>query len=350
MKKKPLTAEERDELLGRRLTKAMSTAQIGTCPGLEDIAALIDGALAGAARVGVLQHLAACDRCFEVFNASQELLDDELQQSTGRRFMFPAAFAAAAVLVVAVSLTLWNKAPQQQTMTASVVNRAEPVSVPSLPNNPKNETVKPHGAPAHNLLASATASAVTLQPKDGSKLQPETFSRSSSHLYGFSGVSSTGKLAFHLGTFSIDLEIMLQSSDREGAVDFLKQMAQMCDGRPVAVRLTEIAAKLERGDAMKPFIGCTEGLVDTFSEANDRFLYLFGVWVEGGRISTVNDNKGYVKDKQLTYVKGVAKELQLPVGVGKALDEIEAVTKKGEFTENDFQVMKRAFEDIEGML
>lgn len=105
------------------------------CPGLERLALFVDGGLAGAERARVAAHVEGCERCYEVVVATAAVLDagvgnvagsDEagrathpsggadvvpLKTRTGRPgggSLMPALAAAAAIVVVAVSLFVWQ--------------------------------------------------------------------------------------------------------------------------------------------------------------------------------------------------------------------------------------------------
>lgn len=85
----------------------------GGCPDAGELAAFIDGRLAGAERARVVEHLAACERCYAVFSAVGDFQEEEREGDaaagpplsfTGRRSRFPAAaaWAAAAGLILAL--------------------------------------------------------------------------------------------------------------------------------------------------------------------------------------------------------------------------------------------------------
>src|ERR1044072_917703 len=88
-------------------------------PGLEDLAAFIDGRLSAAEKSYVTQHLAGCETCYEVVSGTLRL-QDELRtgsSSEGRLLRFPfrgsatrlrdlGRVAAAALVIVALGVAV----------------------------------------------------------------------------------------------------------------------------------------------------------------------------------------------------------------------------------------------------
>ena len=118
------------------------------CPGMETLAAFVDGTLSAAERRGAMAHLATCEACYEVVTETlhaQEELEEELEPApqTGRVVAFPRrqwvtgliGLAAAAVLVVTVGPLLLTGGGLDQ-MAQGVVppESEEPWTAPQGPN------------------------------------------------------------------------------------------------------------------------------------------------------------------------------------------------------------------------
>ena len=93
------------------------------CPDLEDIAAFLDGTLEAERRAPMIEHLASCESCFEIFAGAARFQADEPQPQTTRepqrrpferrwRVRSPAwrrgaAAAIAALLVASIAPLVW---------------------------------------------------------------------------------------------------------------------------------------------------------------------------------------------------------------------------------------------------
>lgn len=354
--KKPTTAEQRDELIGRELTRQMSAGATSICPPMEELAVLIDGTLEGEARDRLMKHIAACERCYEVFSTSQELLAVEEAPAKKSSVTFIAsAIAVAAVVIIAVTLSLQGN-NQVKTDVAAVKDTTgtQAQTQAALPGIGKETPSAAGGTAEGYMLPSASDNVAMLVRPDNVGQLVESVASGNSSVYGFSGATTSDKVAFWLGVHATDLELLLRGTDRDAVTSRLKQVMELLrqvkkSGAEVT-RLTEIMGRVEAGEALQGFTGCTAGLESVIATDAERFRFRFGVWAEGGRLASLAGNKEYVTAQSLRYVKDGSKGMQLPTGVGNALEEIEAVVGRGEFLEKDFVVMKRGFEDIEGML
>jgi hypothetical protein len=353
--KKPSTIEERDELIGRGLSKQMITGATAICPPMEDIATLIDGTLEGDVRDQLMKHLAGCERCFEVFQTSKELM--EVEGTTAKKSMFTlvsSIIAVAAVLVIAVTISLQGNIPVKTNVAAvkdGTASKVQPLAV--LPNLKDKTSLHTVAKVEAYVPITASDSADMLARADNIGHLVESISSGSSSMYGFSGATPPDKISFRLGVHATDLELLLRGNDSEGAVPRLKQviefMRQLDKNRAEVKRLAEIQGRVEAGETPHNFVGCTAGIEKGLVTDSDRFLYHFGVWAEGGRLASISGNKGYVTARSISYVKLGVKGIQLPPGVANALGEIEAAVRRGELTDKDFVGMKQSFEDIVAM-
>lgn len=71
------TKEDRDVVLGKALVRAFQEECEEKHPGLEELAALIDGKLKPDERTRMMGHVASCDRCYEIFSMSSEMVKEQ---------------------------------------------------------------------------------------------------------------------------------------------------------------------------------------------------------------------------------------------------------------------------------
>jgi len=101
--RKTTKKEERDEILGRALSKTIKSDAIADqCPPLEDLSAFIDGTLDEQRRDTIMGHLSHCDKCYEVVSMAREMVEEEKKQKLIAKSWYyaPIAIAAAAVLAI----------------------------------------------------------------------------------------------------------------------------------------------------------------------------------------------------------------------------------------------------------
>jgi hypothetical protein len=153
-----------------------------------------------------------------------------------------------------------------------------------------------------------------------------------------------------LGVQAADLELSLQAKEREEVVAHLKHIVELMpiqnQEQSAAARFEKIIRQIEKGLPLKNYKNCTASIEKTLTVKDEQYLYLFGVWAEGGRLAATAGNKGYFDARSVRYVMAGIKGMQLPPGLLTALQEVEGIVEKGEFSEKDFLVMKRAFEDV----
>lgn len=136
----------RDSLLGTAITKEIrSSGQTGHCPPPEDIAALVDGSMDGDARDKLLGHLAECERCRQIFVRARELIHDDQSAGERRRYVVPSLLATAALLVIALTLTLSARQPTtaKKVQVAKQEQTARPAGVPAEAHQPGVEAKEP---------------------------------------------------------------------------------------------------------------------------------------------------------------------------------------------------------------
>ncbi len=125
--------DKNEERLLKRLSGGLSHGNQESCPSLEDISALIDGALENEIRESVRDHIASCDICYETYLTASELNKSSIHTSS--RIFSPRAIAAS-VFIVLVSFVIFykvNVSVKSEMGNISEISKNLPVKKESLP-------------------------------------------------------------------------------------------------------------------------------------------------------------------------------------------------------------------------
>jgi len=344
---------KRDEIIGKALASALVNAgAVGPCLSDEAMAALIDGTIPEPERDLLMKHLSGCDRCLEVFAASNRLIAEKTRPSRRSRYVVPAfGLAAAALLAIGIRITFQGgvtdkpvEIARKEHNSSDIHNRSD-ISVPALaPPALRGEVVAQYTPPSASETARLLAREADL-PALLSALSSEI-----SPVQGFSGAVPPEKRAFRLGVHAADLELFLRANEQAGAITHLKQIVELLrtyrHNETVTVKFAEILRKIDNGAPPGNFGDCSSFIEKVVVSKDELFLYRFGVWAEGGRLAAVAKNKDYVTRQSVKFAVDGVKEMKLPPGLRSALREIDSHARRGTFSPTDFLVMKGAFEDV----
>ncbi len=112
---KLISSVARDERLGEVLSNGLKEMGTDGCPGIEDIALLVDGgaAVSGEKKEEMMKHLASCDNCYEIFLLTTDLQEEKAGTGTKREkrkvFLFKPLALAASFLIVIFSIYIFYK-------------------------------------------------------------------------------------------------------------------------------------------------------------------------------------------------------------------------------------------------
>jgi len=98
--------DKNEEKLLRSLSGEFSHGKQGSCPSLEDISALIDGALQNEARDNIQSHIASCNVCYDTYLTASELSKSSI--NTSYRIFSPMAIAAT-IFIALASFVIYYK-------------------------------------------------------------------------------------------------------------------------------------------------------------------------------------------------------------------------------------------------
>jgi len=316
---KHMKKEEKDEILGRALARAVKeSAQADECPSDEELSAFIDGTLDEQQRNKVMGHLSHCDKCYEVVSMAREMAEEEKEERKTKRSWYyaPIAIAAAAVLVILFKFVIQIPSPYSPpSSTHMVATLAKNTDAKSLSNSVRDE----------GLVS-----------------------------YGFGAGIPLEKISFRTGVCLTDLNISLMAEDKPKSLHVINRVIltlQPVEGSAEVISFYKsISEKIEEGVSPGEFFGKSEK-TEQFFKDKEVLLYLrFGEWAEGGRIGALTKNREFFDIRAADYFIENLRGKDLPQGLFTSLDEIKGVVVRNEFTDNDFKHLERAFINIVQMM
>ncbi|GAW65788.1 hypothetical protein GPEL0_01f0837 [Geoanaerobacter pelophilus] len=343
-----------DSALGTALTRGFTDAEPAEeCPALETVAGLVDGSISGKERDRVLGHLASCDHCRELFIASSQLSDAPAQQKR-HRLLFPSAFAAAAVLVIAVTLQLRTVEPERG-MVARSEQAASPQTVASAERNggplPAKEMAQLPGTkrervPAREEIASAAAERKAggiqqVSAPDGARLarllmakgdpaQLASLSMAQDKNFGFATSADASSVAFRIGVNLMNLEVELIAGDGDRAQAQAARLAPLLEslaGAPDRAPLEGMVAQLERGVDPSTLAGASGELERLVPSEQVPYARL-GAWAQGARLAAKTGNRDYLAAGVPRYFGNKVADQGVPVPAVLALKELDQRLKR----------------------
>lgn len=304
-----------------------------TCPALEDLAAFVEGALAGEARDGMLRHLDACPRCRALYVEAARM-----QEELGPTGIAGIPGAAD---------------PTAPARTQAPAGAAAP---PAAPRNPAPPS-PPAGRPLprrRRFLAVAVAAGVAMAagigfflwqapPLGASAYQiASAFSKPATDLMAFIAFPDASRGPrergldedrglFHLGTRLIDLTLAGEAGDPEQigpAAWGVYELAGLAT-KDAASPYARLAKRMEDRDPppTPPSAAELERLERGLHLDTDPFLAL-GRWTEATRIAVAAGDRAYFDDAEIRRLPHELRRQQvapLPPEVERALDEAESL-------------------------
>lgn len=310
-----MTMHSKETRLARAITRVLNTAApAARCPELEEIAALADDALPEGARERLLAHFSECGRCREIFVATRELTAQEQAAGSGRRYLFPWALAAAAVLVLALGLTLKKgTAPEARIAEIEQAPPQRPARSEKEGVQVATAAVDPSGkreAPLSAVPRVAPGVARRTPPLTVEATARELFKRGDPRRlaeltgvqdksYGFAGPGNRDRLAFRVGITSMDLEVALLADDGDRAQ---AQAARLClllqtlIGEEETAGLERLVARLEKGEKPSGFAGSIRGVERLIPPERLGYARL-GARVQAARLAARSGNRAYFEGR-----------------------------------------------------
>lgn len=341
--KKHAKKEDRDEMIGRALSRAIKESTgADECPSLEDISAFIDGTIDEQKRDTLMGHLSHCDKCYEIFSATHEAVKEEEISDLGYAAMaYVHEFDAEEVYApikkaVTSSFRKWilHRAPIAFAAAAVLIILFKFVIQPFI------GYVPPSSDQIFNMLAKNT-DAKTL----AASIKEDRITS-----YAFTGVMPLEKASFRIGTCLTDLEVSMRAEDKTKSINLIKRIISILTpiegSEDIVSFYGNMSGKITEGISPKEFLGKSQK-VESFFKDKNAFLYLrFGEWIEGGRLAAFVKDREFFDVRSAQYFFDNLQGKDLPQGVSKALEEIKGVLVRNEFADRDFKHLERAFKDM----
>ncbi len=322
----------RDLKLARFLSRALNKPDEGKaedieCPSSEDIATFIDGHLSKKEREGILCHLNRCNECYELFSETLETkreMDRELMRGTARplwKRMIPYAIAASLIFMIVYALYHpWIRGHHKKDLGMDTLGF--PLMAKRIDLLGKDI----QGEPAQFLFGGY---------------------QDTGYGFGGAGLSIKNRL-FIFGVYQTDLELSLIKEDRERAMATILTINSLLEPVDHSDRIIKFYNALQQRIEKDTPLSHLLGTIDKIS-FNDPGLILysrFGQWAEAGRIASLTMNNNILKAKEASFFIDKLKDEELPQGIKRSLQTINAVLEKGALEEKDFNRIEKEFSAI----
>lgn len=288
------------------MTPAMPSTH--PCPDLEDLAAFADGRLAAGRRAAVVEHLASCEGCYEVYaetlRVSEELAavedepaNDELAPVVVHPRSFRWAWPAAAALAAAAAIVLVLRLPDFLSTSRT-----------------SGELVAAAGIGPESRLGNEW------------DVHGWTETRGSTNPYGR---LSPEERWFRIGVRVVDLRGALAIGGRDVASGIVAQIVLLLESEEFAIQNILYEPMREALESDAP----TESLIEMGSQAEEHLFpenaayFELGKWVEAARLAAIAGEARYFESREFRgFLRRLPRE-ELPASVVEKLAELETLIK-----------------------
>lgn len=301
----------------------------GNCPSDSELAAYIDRALEKEEATRVMEHLASCERCFEVYSETLRFqLDSEPLQ--GEIVQFPRnlwAWAAAAVLMVGLSGGVYRAllSPPPELITAELAPReiAEPL-------------------------------------QKGPGLQKSFWEGPRARGGGNVGEIPVDPAAFQIGVRLVNLQVSLEANDTVQVSDSIAFILQVLDTqnglKSLEEEYIELKGKILEDGAPPPrdFTGEASELIQATRDYLQEHPLDLGQWVEAGRLAAIaqepsffqrSENRSFLRKTIWRQRFGVG-DMTIEPAALQSLKDISEVLDQGDLSSDDYAKLKKSFDQI----
>lgn len=322
-----------NEMIGKYLSMKINREKADTeCPSQERLAAFLDDRLGDADRNALMGHISSCNDCHEllteVIGMQEEAgveecpevlsetvsLQEELQWKPwilARSILFryvpySLAVAAAVMIMLYVSRdTAIDKLSFVKERVAVLADDIEAESVPSL-----------YGK--------------------------------GSYYFGFTDAYSVRGVAFRAGVCLTDIQIAAMAENKEAVSGLLGNITDLLKSMKASdmtiLSCEDIKMEVEKGGSLRESAEMVDEAV--FMETEAPVYVRFGQWCEGGRVAAVRRTEDYYNIDDIRIFVRMLEGESIPAGVIKSLHEIERVVKKDVYTEKQFSLLEKEYENI----
>jgi hypothetical protein len=330
------------------------------CPNPEALAAFIDGRLAGAERRRLVEHLAACERCFETAVGVVEFLDEEGTEEGAR------------------------EETEAEVMPFSA--RRAPLRPPA--SRPAGAAPE-RGGPLRPVWAAALAAAAVVAAVGGSiylyRLWAEPPALAVAELVaplapgvrsaegplwrgptrsGAGEAASPGLASiFRLGVLLVDLQASLARSDADESDFPLREIERLVGpdellfaGEDVIERVRRAAEALRAAgsdEARRRAASEIERTLDAYFALDEAPELGLGKWVEAGRLSARLQDRSFFQagspgQRYLRWLRRHGEDFVPPEALAE-VERVAGICRREELGPSDLRELEQAFQAIDGL-
>lgn len=319
-----------------------------TCPDLEELAAFADGRLSGAARDAVVEHLADCEDCYEIYAETLRVQEDLGPRAVPLEDDPPLTVLTDAPVVGHSPLTMPADAP-----VAVQPPLAMPAGAPVVVH-PRSYRPVRWAVPAA-ALAAAAALAVVVLPRwlgTGTSVIPvgdvaalvadsslgdvgEWYEHDWPRKRGMGPELGTtdidsAKRAFRLGVRAVDLEAAIRLEDRDTAEVQTYAIERLLNGddflRFFSPQYQELQSQILNGTDQQQILTSESRIRKLLMQDADpafSFYHSFGMWTETARLAALTGHAEYFTGRDFRRGLGKLRDGELADGVVGKLDKVE---------------------------
>jgi hypothetical protein len=311
-----------------------------TCPSDEDLAAFLDGRLAGRERQRVVEHLAGCARCFELFCAVTDSRREEQEEPAGGGL--------------------------EEQRTADAPPRGG-ILLPFLPRGPALRWAAALAAtalvavPAALLYRHSSSPATMTTAELVEPLRPQLGSLAGQLWEGgeLRGAGDEGEFfatSFLLGVHLVDLRAALEAGDARASEKVLDDMTSILAkvdffDEPRQFYQEARRALVTGGTAPAGLLSEAAAREDEFADRFDEVYLSFGKWAEAGRLSAIAGDPRFFRARATgpRFRRWLARELEQVESESDVLAKlrtIDEVGRRSPLGEDDFAEITVALAEI----
>ncbi len=306
----------------------------GNCPSDLELAAYIDGALGKEEATRVMEHLASCESCFEVYSETLRFQLDDKAPPKGKIVQFPRKepiaipwvwAAAAAVLVIGFSGGVYPAllAPPPDLVTAELATRAIAEPLETGPG-----------------LAEGFWEGPTFRGGDGG------------------GEIAVDPASFQIGVQLVNLQVSLEANDADQVSDTIARILQILKTqdlvRPLEGSYEGLKERMLDSGAPRNFMAEATQLINETGDYFEAPHLDFGQFVEAGRLSAIaqepsffqrGENRQFLRRTIWRQRFGIG-DLALDPAALQSLKDISEVLDQDTLDSADYARLRQSFDRI----
>lgn len=295
------------------------------CLDLEDLAAFADGRLFGAERRQVVEHLADCESCYEIFAEVKAFEDEEAPGGAAAESASPEPMAE---VVVHPRARAWLR-PGLGGLAAAAVLALVVMPLVRVDRFPAPDP----GWDGHRWMATRGG------PVESPRVwPPQDLDRE--------------KAAFRLGVRTIDLRVALSADRIDRAAEVCEELEGLLRNfeRPETLtsRYEGLRRRLGQGEPAEILLeeaNEAEGLLEDY--AVPRHYYVLGRWTEEARAAAVTRNRRFFTRRETGRLLDGFEGIEMsPPGISEELEKVIALIAGG-VAEEDLEALLRSLDRID---